>query len=39
MSRVLTPGSRIGLMGGGHLGRMFILAARSMGYRVNVFVP
>ena len=39
MSRVLTPGSRIGLMGGGQLGRMFILAARSMGYRVNVFVP
>ncbi len=39
MSRVLAPGSRIGLMGGGQLGRMFILAARSMGYRVNVFVP
>ena len=37
--RVLGPGSRIGLMGGGQLGRMFILAARSMGYRVNVFVP
>lgn len=39
MSRVLGPGSRIGLMGGGQLGRMFIMAARSMGYRVNVFVP
>ena len=39
MSPVLAPGSRIGLMGGGQLGRMFILAARSMGYRVNVFVP
>ncbi len=39
MSRVFGPGSRIGLMGGGQLGRMFILAARSMGYRVNVFVP
>jgi 5-(carboxyamino)imidazole ribonucleotide synthase len=39
MSRVLGPGSRIGLMGGGQLGRMFILAARSMGYRVDVFVP
>jgi len=26
-------------MGGGQLGRMFILAARSMGYRVHVFVP
>jgi len=39
MSRVIGPGSRIGLMGGGQLGRMFILAARSMGYRVHVFVP
>jgi 5-(carboxyamino)imidazole ribonucleotide synthase len=39
MSRVLGPGRRIGLMGGGQLGRMFILAARSMGYRVDVFVP
>ena len=39
MSRVIGPGSRIGLMGGGQLGRMFILAARSMGYRVDVFVP
>ena len=39
MSRVLAPGSRIGLMGGGQLGRMFIRAARSMGYRVKVFVP
>jgi 5-(carboxyamino)imidazole ribonucleotide synthase len=39
MSRAFGPGSRIGLMGGGQLGRMFILAARSMGYRVHVFVP
>ena len=39
MSGVLAPGSRIGLIGGGQLGRMFILAARSMGYRVSVFVP
>ena len=39
MNRVFGPGSRIGLMGGGQLGRMFILAARSMGYRVHVFVP
>lgn len=39
MSPALAPGSRIGLIGGGQLGRMFILAARSMGYRVKVFVP
>ena len=39
MNRVIGPGSRIGLMGGGQLGRMFILAARSMGYRVDVCVP
>ena len=39
MNSVFGPGSCIGLMGGGQLGRMFILAARSMGYRVHVFVP
>lgn len=39
MSRVILPGSRIGVMGGGQLGRMFILAARRLGYRVEVFVP
>ncbi|MDQ6624088.1 MAG: 5-(carboxyamino)imidazole ribonucleotide synthase, partial [Verrucomicrobiota bacterium] len=33
------PGSVIGVMGGGQLGRMFAMAARRMGYRVEVFTP
>jgi 5-(carboxyamino)imidazole ribonucleotide synthase len=35
----LFPGARIGVMGGGQLGRMFALAARRMGYRVHTFSP
>ena len=26
-------------MGGGQLGRMFAIAARRMGYRVQIFTP
>ena len=33
------PGSTIGMLGGGQLGRMFTLAARSMGYEVIVLDP
>jgi 5-(carboxyamino)imidazole ribonucleotide synthase len=39
MSRVYLPGSVIGVMGGGQLGRMFAVAARRMGYRVHVYTP
>ena len=39
MSRVHGPGSRLGIMGGGQLGRMLALAARRLGYRVHVFAP
>ncbi len=39
MSDPYLPGARIGVMGGGQLGRMFALAARQMGYRVEVFTP
>ena len=38
-SRVFLPGSTIGIIGGGHLGRMFALEARRMGYRVVVLDP
>lgn len=38
MSQYL-PGSTIGVMGGGQLGRMFAIAARRMGYRVEIFTP
>jgi 5-(carboxyamino)imidazole ribonucleotide synthase len=33
------PGATIGVMGGGQLGRMFAMAARRMGYRVEIFTP
>lgn len=37
--RVFLPGSTIGVMGGGQLGRMFAIAARRMGYRIHSFSP
>ncbi len=37
--RVFLPGSTIGVMGGGQLGRMLAIAARRMGYRVHTFSP
>ena len=37
--RVILPGSAIGVLGGGQLGRMFAIAARRMGYRVHVLSP
>ncbi|HYY26625.1 MAG TPA: 5-(carboxyamino)imidazole ribonucleotide synthase [Chthoniobacterales bacterium] len=39
MENVIPPGSTIGLLGGGQLGRMFAIAARRMGYRVHTFEP
>jgi 5-(carboxyamino)imidazole ribonucleotide synthase len=36
---VILPGSTIGMIGGGQLGRMFTLAARTMGYQVVVLEP
>lgn len=38
-SRTFLPGSTVGVMGGGQLGRMFAIAARRMGYRVHTFSP
>jgi 5-(carboxyamino)imidazole ribonucleotide synthase len=35
----LPPGSTIGVLGGGQLGRMMALAAARLGYRVHVFAP
>ncbi len=35
----LLPGSTLGILGGGQLGRMFTIAARTMGYRVMVLDP
>ena len=37
--RVIAPGSALGVLGSGQLGRMFTIAARRMGYRVHTFSP
>ena len=34
---VVSPGSSIGMLGGGQLGRMFAIAARQCGYRIHIF--
>lgn len=39
MSTKILPGSTIGMLGGGQLGRMFTMAARTMGYEVIVLDP
>ncbi len=40
MSRVVVaPGAMLGVMGGGQLGRMFVHAAQTAGYRVVVLEP
>lgn len=36
---MITPGSWLGLLGGGQLGRMFTMAAQSLGYKVMVLDP
>jgi 5-(carboxyamino)imidazole ribonucleotide synthase len=36
---VILPGATVGVVGGGQLGRMFTLQARTMGYRVVVLDP
>src|SRR5262249_46988166 len=36
---ILPPGSTIGVLGGGQLGRMFAMAARRLGYRVHTLAP
>lgn len=38
-SSPILPGSTIGILGGGQLGRMTAMAARSLGYRVQVLDP
>src|SRR6185295_3105168 len=37
--RLIPPGSIIGVLGGGQLGRMFAMAARRLGYRVHTLAP
>lgn len=39
MTSVVPPGSTIGVLGGGQLGRMLTTTARKMGYQVHTFSP
>lgn len=39
MIQPILPGSTIGVLGSGQLGRMFAIAARRMGYRVHTLSP
>ena len=39
MNQVIPPGSTLGVLGSGQLGRMFAIAARRLGYRVHVLSP
>ncbi|MGE3840586.1 MAG: 5-(carboxyamino)imidazole ribonucleotide synthase [Vicinamibacterales bacterium] len=39
MTEPIPPGSVVGVLGSGQLGRMFAIAARRLGYRVHVFSP
>lgn len=39
MSAPILPGSAVGVLGSGQLGRMFAIAARRMGYRVHTLSP
>jgi 5-(carboxyamino)imidazole ribonucleotide synthase len=36
---MLLPGSTLGMLGGGQLGRLFAMSARSLGYKVIVLEP
>lgn len=38
-TKTVAPGSTIGILGGGQLGRMLAIAAAEMGYHVHVFCP
>ena len=36
---IIAPGSTVGIVGGGQLGRMLAIAAAQLGYRCHVFAP
>ena len=39
MNFPLLPGSTIGILGSGQLGRMLTIAAKQLGYRVAIYSP
>lgn len=38
-TKLLQPGSTIGIVGGGQLGQMMALSAKYMGFRIGVLDP
>ena len=36
---MIEPGSTIGIIGGGQLGKMLALAAAELGYSCHIFAP
>jgi 5-(carboxyamino)imidazole ribonucleotide synthase len=36
---IVPPGSTVGIIGGGQLGRMLAMAAAQLGYRVHIYAP
>ena len=39
LAKPLAPGSTIGILGGGQLGRMLALAAGQLGFKCHIFAP
>ncbi|MEE2661769.1 MAG: 5-(carboxyamino)imidazole ribonucleotide synthase [Pseudomonadota bacterium] len=39
LTEILSPGATIGILGGGQLGRMIVLAAAQLGYKCHIFSP
>ena len=39
IEKMLEPGSRIGILGGGQLGRMLAIAAARLGFKSHIFDP
>lgn len=39
MTQAILPGATLGVLGSGQLGRMFALAARQLGYSIQVYSP
>ena len=39
MTKPILPGSTVGILGGGQLGRMLAVKAAQMGYKTHIYVP
>ncbi|MGI9464908.1 MAG: 5-(carboxyamino)imidazole ribonucleotide synthase, partial [Aestuariivirgaceae bacterium] len=38
-TKALAPGSTIGILGGGQLGRMLAMAASRLGFKCHIYAP